>query len=531
MSPHSTGLSRNKILITMLAKPSLKLPRNLYLILHRILPGKSYIPISQSRITTENLFSTFKEINNTFLCLILEHLLLFREKSLVFHNILRNSQNYINLLQFLRNMGLFSRLFKKKQETIKEITTLDQLPDWYETKILPKKQELKEKIAQAKQNIIKKTQETKQKLEALKNTELQNPNIPERAKHFMQGNRDSYTKKINAFLDELIMPEEINELNGFFTDYNTKLHNLAKSIARPTQILNEFLSNETRAVTIPLGMIEKEIQKLKDEMQKAYLHIIGETKTKIQEAQNKKEKESELKKQVNNLTKEINQIQKENKILTEEIEILNKDKELEEERQEANQIQQNIKKIRQEVIESFSIIETAMKKYERITYQYQHLITKYLESPINALMEDMRLEVVSMLNDMKKKLESNHVELKDKKRKKTIEEIDKMTKDWLGQFLTDYGQLHKIKKEIHERMKKMDVVVVVSEKEKKKQKNNNKLAELKNQLNYFQTELNRTHVDELIKELETELGKQMNLELTISLKPLVQAIPYPEQKQ
>ena len=428
-------------------------------------------------------------------------------------------------------MGIFDQLFKKKEEIEEYIISIDQAPKWYDKQTEPKKDRLKQKIKQAKQKIIQNTQEVRQKLEKLQESGLMNPNIPERAKHFLQGNKEAYTKKINSFLDALILPEEVEELSGFFQDFNVQIQNLAQGIARPIQILNEFLSNETRAVSLPLGNIEKEIQKLKESVKKLKLNEIDKTKAKITEIQNKIKKEKKLKEELNLIIIEINKTRRENEQLNKEIELLQKDKILLESKEQKKQIKEKINQMPKELIESFSIIETALKKYEHITFKHKEIIGRYLKSPVDALMKDLHLEVINMLSDLKTSAEAGKLEMKPRKTKKTLEEIKKLNKEKLGKFLTEYGQFHLQQKNLQKDIDKMDVVLIASEKEKKKQKNINKLTDLMSKTNYLQIELGKIDIDKMIKELTKVLEEKCYVKLTISATPLVRAAPCSEQKQ
>lgn len=417
--------------------------------------------------------------------------------------------------------------FRKKQETEEYTVWVNELSEWYEQQLTPKKQRLKQKIKQTKQKVIQTTQETRQKINELEKAELMNPNIPERAKHFLTGNREAYIKKINSFLDAMALPEEIEELDGFFQDFNIQIQNLAQGIARPVQILNEFLSNETRAVSIPLGKIEKNIEGLKETIKNLKTDQEQETKQKIQELQNKIMQEKELKEELNSTIKETNLLKRENEQLMQETDLLKKDKELNQAKEKQKQTQEKINQMQKELLESFSIIETALKKYEHITFKHKEITTKYLESPIEALMNDLHLDVMHMLADLKTSAESEKLEMKPRKTKKTIEEIKKLTKERLGCFLTEYGQLHIEERKIQETISQMDTVIVAKEKEKKKEKNLEKLNGKMSRMNSLKTELSKIDIDLLTKELENYLSEQCSLKLTISAIPLSQEDPGP----
>ncbi len=428
-------------------------------------------------------------------------------------------------------MGIFGRFFKKKQEIVEENICLAKLPVWYDEKTQSKKKKLKRKIDQTKQKIIQITQETNQKIHKLQNAKLMNPNIPERAKHFLHGNKEAYVKKMNSFLESLTLPEEVEELEGFFKDFSVQIQGLAQGIARPTQILNEFMANETRAVTLVMGAIEKEIEKLKEETKKTGLLKLEETKNKITEIFNKQDKEDELKKELSAIQKEIDTMQKENDNLKKEIELLKKDKELNQALERKKEVQEKIEQMKKELLESFSIIETALKKYEHITFKHKEIAGGYLESPIDALMKDLHLEILQTFSDLRNSIKAGKIEMKKRKTKKTLDELKKLDKEKLGRFLTEYGQLYSEKRRIKEKVEQMDVIKAQKEKEKRLLKNENKLTALMSRMNYVQIEFDKIDINKIIKEVEEELNTQFNMSIKISEEPSVQASPYLEQTQ
>ena len=428
-------------------------------------------------------------------------------------------------------MGLFGRFFKKKQEIEEETANLTELTKWYNNKTQSKKAKLKQKIDQTKQKIIQSTQETKKRLNDLKTAKLLNPNIPERAKHFLNGNKEAYSKKISNFLDNLTFPEETEELEGFFNDFSVQIKELAQSIARPTQVLSEFLANETRAVALAMGNIEQEIEKLKEQSKKTGLQKIENTRDKINELINKQKKEQTLKLELSELQDEIKTTQKSQQNLKTEIELLKKDKELNKLKEKQSEIQTKIEKTKKEMLESFAAIETALKKYEHITFKHKEITSKYLKSPINALTNDLHLNILQTFDDLKESIESGKIEMKLRKTKKTINELKKLDKEKLGRFLTEYGQLHSSKRKIEEKIEQMDVIKAKKEKEKKLAKQEEKFTVLMSKMNNLQTEFNKINIQQMTKNLEEQLNNQFKNKIIISQGQTDQEESFPEQKQ
>jgi len=417
-------------------------------------------------------------------------------------------------------MGIFSKIFAKKQEPEQEIIHLSQLEEWHKTKTKTKKQNLQKKLDQARQKIIQQTRETRKKIQKLSKAKLMNKQVPIKALHFLHGNKDTFIKKTTGFLDSLIFPEEIDELTGFFQDISQQIQSLSKGLARPTQILTEFHSNETREVTIALGEIEKQIQKLQDSMKKSKLQEIEQTRQKIQELQNKIKQEKELKQELSETIRITNNLKQENKDLLQEISLLEKDKEYKQLTQEKQQIHEKISKMQAQTKKSFSTIETAMKKYAHITFKHKEIINQYLESPINALTQDLHLAILPALEDMKKAILKNKIEMKPRKTKKTLEEIKKLNKQTLGSILTEYGQLHLEEKRIQEKISQLPAIQVKTAKQQKHQKNQEKINQKMSKTNQIQTELNKINRQQIIKELQNELNEKFHTNITISEQAL-----------
>lgn len=429
--------------------------------------------------------------------------------------------------------GVFSRLVQKKQAVLQEKVYLGDLSPWYESKQEPIKAKLANEMSRAKQNISYIIKHAGEKIDALQNAVPPNPNITPREKHFLQGNKEAYTKKINSFLEELKqeLPEEAEELNGFIKDFRMKMYELAQGVARPMQILNEFLSHETREVALPLGQIEKEIQILEEEYQKTSLAQAERTKKQITELQNQAQRKNELIIEINTAIAEINALKQQNKELAEEITLLQNDKKLGSAKQQKEQITGRISQMKQEMLGTFSAIESAMKKYAHTAYKHKELAAKYIESPIDALMLDFKMEIMEILDEIKRQAEHNKIDMKDKKIRKTLQEISKITPEMLGEFLREYGQLSKDEKEMQDKISKMDVSIALSEKENRKSKNEARLNSLAGKKDLLKTELGKITLDETQKEIIEEIKNQLGVMLIISEEPQSQEETPSEQIQ
>ncbi len=130
-------------------------------------------------------------------------------------------------------------MFAKEPEVLEELS-LENIDEWLQKKYSSKQDFLKGQAEGIKARISEKAAAARQNIEALKNAQLRNPNIPEKAKHFMEGNREAYTKRLAMFLESLDVPADAAMLSNFTEDFDKSVEEFGKATARPFAILKEF---------------------------------------------------------------------------------------------------------------------------------------------------------------------------------------------------------------------------------------------------------------------------------------------------
>ena len=106
-----------------------------------------------------------------------------------------------------------------REEIKEEEVSVANLEEWFSSKAAAVFASAAEKIKESNQQIAITIGETKEKIKALEAAELRNPNIPERAKHFMQGNRENYIKQISMFLDNIQLVEDAGAISDFISKF------------------------------------------------------------------------------------------------------------------------------------------------------------------------------------------------------------------------------------------------------------------------------------------------------------------------
>jgi len=396
-------------------------------------------------------------------------------------------------------IGIIKNLFKKEQ---KEEVKLENLEIWLEKRISSIKERLSEQLRLTNGRIQSGAEYTKQKLNDLEQAGLMNPNIPERAKHFMKGNKDEYKRRITVFLQSLAPVEDLAKWDGFKSHAHESFKELAQGIQRPQQILNEFLANETKATNETLNQLETHIsvftQKLHDS---DYFELLA-LRDSIEESRHAQKRLAEIDDQIKELEKAIQETEHDNRALNEEIELLKRAKSLRDLQEKQQSFADKKKLLETDLKQKFSIVETALRKYGHISNNSKALCDSYADDPVNALTKDLHLSILTLFYDIKKAVQRDILVLKEKKKARTLYELDSIDKAYLGKFLTDYGNITKEQKSLTAEIQKLDVVTLTKIKKDKVIQNTEQVIQLQADLKRIAKEKQKLDGKDPKKELK-----------------------------
>lgn len=406
-------------------------------------------------------------------------------------------------------MGFFDflKIFpSKKEEEIQKIK-LDELSSWIDSwsknthkttnfGLLIIRKKIADEKNKAEENIIK-----------LEHAKLKNPNIPERAKQIMEGNRKIYIPKVKTLLEEINLPENLNELLEFCDSFNKNLDTFAKGTIRNYDILQEFFVVENSAIAANIRKLDELIKKVKKIIENAGIEKENELKNKVSELQHKIKQKDDTKEEVK-LKKE--ELEKENKKVKEKE---NKIKELKEGSKykkftelvsKKKGLEQEIAEIETQVSSSFSVIKTALKKFERLTLE-DKLVRKYLDNSLKTLLEDNKLKIVELVDKMKKSIAKGELKLREKKKNRILRELDKLTKNYLESFLNKHTELNKKADELKSEINKAEIVKEIEEKQEALKQDNKQIEEKNQKIELMIKELEKINIEALKKNLEEEI--------------------------
>lgn len=355
-------------------------------------------------------------------------------------------------------MGFFD--FLKKKETI----TFKESEDWINNYMQEKNPEKKFKALKEewKNNIT----ETKEKLKDLETADYMNENIPERAKHLVEGHKRSYPQKLLKFLEKIQLPDNYQDIPEFKQEFREEMVDFTAETQKSYMVLKEFVETEFAEVAKKIKAMEQNLKNFTNYIEQEKLEEAKTIKKLFQEYEDAGKKIKDLKKQKKQSKKDLKELKKELVKKEKELDTIKKSKE----HKEYNQLKENLEKIKKECLEKekeifriFSELERPLKKYKRMSLN-EKIIDLYLENSIRALKKDQDLEIRTELRKIKESL--SKLGLKERKEEKIKQEIQEiLSTDKLKNKREDLERLEKKKEEIASSIKKSRITEKIKSKE------------------------------------------------------------------
>jgi len=410
------------------------------------------------------------------------------------------------------------KIFKKEEEISEEKVSADELDKWFDNKSKRILDELSSKIKAIKNKINEEIEKTKQNLEILKNAQLRNPKIPFRAKQLMEGNRDAYIKRVDIFLRQIELDKNYEELLDFCNNFDNKLTDFGKSTVKAYHVLQEFLANESGAIAGNIKNIGNLIKDVKGKIKDTDIDSIKNIKENIIEFRSMIKQRERNKEELERNKKEREELIKSGKDIINDIEVLKKDNEYEKLsklRAEKDEIIRQINAHKSKLLHSFSVIETALKKFSRMAFENEKLVNRYLENPL-FLSEDKELKIINILKALERNVLNNTVQLKDRKKRKTLEEIKKMDKEFFDNFLKRYNESKEKINQIDNDTNKIDIQNKINELNSKKENNDLKLENMGKDITNLKKNIEKEDIDKLKENIKKEINAKLKTNIIVS---------------
>src|SRR3989338_1549519 len=324
----------------------------------------------------------------------------------------------------------FIKKLLAKEEKQEEKIYLDELSGWIDKKTKPIFENLRNQINGAVSAIDEEKERVFENLKKLENSKLQNPNIPERAKTVMQGNREAFLRKVSGFLNNIdLQYSDFYHLTEKCRAFEKEIDELAKSTARSYQILSQFFAREVSIIAENIKKTESSSKGIRSLIEHAKVERIDSIRKDTEDAKAKiklrKRLEEEIKGEKAKLDLEKNKLSDaENRI--KETKGSKEYKQYENLLKEKEDNEGKLREIERVISHDFSVLEKALKKYSKIAFENEKLIESYLNDPITAFARDYSLEITKILENLSKAIEDNKLELDQRKNERALGKIKEL---------------------------------------------------------------------------------------------------------
>lgn len=418
-------------------------------------------------------------------------------------------------------MGWISNIFKKKE--IEKITlNLGDVGSWLDDRTKQTCDKLNAEFADTVFALKELVEDLKSKIKILEDTDVEyGGHIENRVKSVVFGHRTNYIRLLNQFIESIDFPEEIEHkaVYDFYSKTFESLNKFSNETIKTFYTVQHLFHKQTEDIAKIMKLFDKKLQSIKLSIEKNNIHLIEQAKNKINELNNEIKKKDDFAKSLDEINQKLAASKQSRIDFTSRLEELKQSRDYLELRNlkiDNNKLEMDINFIESDLIQLFSPLEHALKKYQKIALEDDDLIGKYVDKAPSALILDENLKIIKILLNLKNSVLSGSIELKDKKKEKTIETIDKIDKNVLDGFLTKRKELFDKKKEIEEQINANKILDSVKEIEYKIDHVTNLIVKLKAEIEEKEHLFKIINVENIKKELEDLLRKITNFDVTIS---------------
>ncbi|MFA6889255.1 MAG: hypothetical protein WC254_07205, partial [Candidatus Woesearchaeota archaeon] len=284
-------------------------------------------------------------------------------------------------------------------------------------------------------------------LSKLEHAELKNKDISSRELEIMKGNRQSYIKRTEQFLQQLsslynkedITYGDIKKVSDFYTQEIQGYHS---ATLKPYAVLQHFFANESYIVAKNIKEIDELMKQLQAIIQKQSVEAITDIKTQIAAIELKLKQTKELsheKKQVEEEYQKQEELSQQAQKKMNTIEESNGYQRYLQFVADAQEQQKKIEAHNAILVHSFSVIDKAVRKYAKTVPEKEQFLLSYIEKPVEALQADTSFEIAVILITIQQQLDA--LDIKDDKREKIQLELNILTRAFFEDYIIKYKKL------------------------------------------------------------------------------------------
>ncbi len=426
----------------------------------------------------------------------------------------------------LVSMGWLKRILsiagseEADEEPEKVSVELSRLSDWVSERSDAGFRELKPDIEKEFGRLFQKRKEMLHDLEELRTAGLQNPNISEREKQLMEGNRNSYISMHKQFSNMLNISDDIScrETLRFCEDYDDLIVKLAKSTAKGHAVMNEFFANHASSINKDVKAMTDSVSRIKELLEEGNVgaDMIGDVQKSVDELRSKRKLLSELSGELVTLRKKLDNSDFMKRKLQRQIDELKRTdeySEFQDRSDERDRLWKKVNETKEKVEALFSHVNKPMRKFERILAENVDLFNDYLDDPMSALVKDSDLKILTMLEKMKFKLMDGTLEVKDSD--KAVQRIGDITKEDLEQARKVFTESRSAIKAIDDDVRNSKVLADIDDLKYKIEHTDNQVQILQDKIADAERTVEKIDLDSLRKEVQARILDAFDVEVSV----------------
>lgn len=410
-------------------------------------------------------------------------------------------------------MKFLKKLFKKKPKDA--YLKYSELDDWFKQESKDFLKDIDDELENMTNdiNIIKKN--LRLSLKKLENASLINPNIPNREKQVMQGNKDNYINKTSYFLDHFTVPKiNYEQMKDFSFKFEEDLTQFNNTTARAYFILTNYFDTEMKEIASYFKKIETHNIRLRSLLNEEKITAYKKITSKIKEIKEVKLQKKKLDEEIKKLDEEYkNAKPTESKLNNELLEVkkspdFNSFNKYQKRKEELNE---EISQLKFKLNNKIKLFDKALRKF--LHGQKDDFINLYMTDPIHALSKDQDFKIINIIDKIKLEISAGHLDFKEKQKEKMLS-ID-FSKEYLIDVKSKYNTIKKQIIEINQQMDKMNIMINFKDLQYKIEHNSEKLDRLKEKISEEKNILSHLNLNEKTKKLEKKLSIFSNKEVKI----------------
>ncbi len=352
-------------------------------------------------------------------------------------------------------MFSFLKKFFQEEQPKEKVLNLQQLEQWIAEKEKQLQDSLKKILWVASDEISEAKENLQHSIEELKNANLQNPNIPPKAVHFMQGNRESYVKLATLLIRDAL-PQEIASMGyaqarQFIANFKGHVESFLSSSLRNYQVLQHFFAHESSGVAGKIKKIESAVKKMEGAIAECGLDAVAKAKDELANIKQKLARKQELVQERAKMQEHVDGAIKDSQKAQKDFSDLESsdDAKVQRQRKDAlKNVEERIAQLDREIAHRFSPLEKALRKLSKMSFGNEGLIALYGEHPERAIRGDGNIAILDILRKLEQELLRNSLGLDAKRTQKVLEAIKMVSLAFLNDHMAGIHDLEKEKEAI-----------------------------------------------------------------------------------